>query len=155
MDIIFIIRVVQFMIPSSLSVWLQRYGRAGRAGQLSIVVLLVEPAVYEVKKPPKRPATKHRRVEDSDDEQFEEEDVDELEEDNEAQEEVDALDAQADERDEPPRGLTSTDSVPEYRKKVEVGMRQWIEAPDCRRTVTDAYFDNPRRTQGKSHVYSY
>ena len=42
--------VVQFMVPKSLSVWLQRAGRAGRAhGSQATAYLLVQPSVFQEK----------------------------------------------------------------------------------------------------------
>jgi len=39
--------VVQFMVPDTLSVWMQRAGRAGRSGVPSAAVLLYEPSVIQ------------------------------------------------------------------------------------------------------------
>ncbi len=53
MDIPDIAFSVQFLAPTSLSVWTQRSGRAGRSGTQAYTILLVEPTVFEVKPPPK------------------------------------------------------------------------------------------------------
>jgi len=39
--------MVQYMVPSPLSVWVQRAGRAGRSGSPSCAVLLYEPSVVQ------------------------------------------------------------------------------------------------------------
>ena len=39
--------VVQFMVPDTLSIWIQRAGRAGRSGAPSAAVLLYEPSVIQ------------------------------------------------------------------------------------------------------------
>lgn len=45
-------QVVQFLVPSSLSVWMQRAGRAGRNPNLNArAILLVQPTVFQVVKP--------------------------------------------------------------------------------------------------------
>lgn len=45
-------QVVQFLIPSSLSIWMQRAGRAGRNPNLQArAILLVQPTVFQVVKP--------------------------------------------------------------------------------------------------------
>ncbi|KAI0717718.1 P-loop containing nucleoside triphosphate hydrolase protein [Cerioporus squamosus] len=49
MDIPDIAVSVQFLAASSLSVWTQRAGRAGRSGQHVFAILLVEPGVFELK----------------------------------------------------------------------------------------------------------
>ncbi|PCH45074.1 hypothetical protein WOLCODRAFT_19348 [Wolfiporia cocos MD-104 SS10] len=49
LDIADITRIVQFMVPPSLSVWVQRYGHVVRSGGAGIAVLLVEPSVYKIK----------------------------------------------------------------------------------------------------------
>ncbi|KAH9928419.1 P-loop containing nucleoside triphosphate hydrolase protein [Amylocystis lapponica] len=148
MDILAIIRVVQFMTPSSLSVWLQRYGRAGRAGQLAMVVLLVEPSVYEVKKPPNRLAQKRRRADDSDDEELVEveEDDDEPEEEESAGDDNEQAEQGAVDDKACRLPVDGANPPPAYKKKVEMGLREWIQAPDCRRAVSDTYFNNPPRT---------
>lgn len=53
MDIPDIAFSVQFLAPTSLSVWTQRSGRAGRSGTQAFAILLVEPTVFQVKPPPK------------------------------------------------------------------------------------------------------
>jgi len=50
MDIPDIERVVQFMLPSSLSILIQRFGRAGRSGQPALAILLVEATAFHTKK---------------------------------------------------------------------------------------------------------
>ncbi|KAH9842000.1 P-loop containing nucleoside triphosphate hydrolase protein, partial [Rhodofomes roseus] len=97
LDISNIRRVIQFMVPTSLSQWFQRYGRAGRDGLPAVAILLVEQSVFKKVKP--RGSTK-----DS----------------------VDNNDTKV------------------FQKQVECGLRTWLEAPDCRRTVANAYFNNPR-----------
>ncbi|KAF9231154.1 hypothetical protein BU15DRAFT_56515, partial [Melanogaster broomeanus] len=43
--------VIQFMVPASLSIWMQRAGRAGRSPSLQArAVLLVQPSVFQAKK---------------------------------------------------------------------------------------------------------
>lgn len=120
MDIRHVVRVVQFMVPPSLSVWEQRKGRAGRDGRTALGILLVEPSVFQrVKRPkPKKPPSKRKRESD--------EDIDDTTDDD------------------------SDDSAQLYdhKKKVEEGMRSWIDAPECRRKVNDEYFGNPARIQG-------
>ncbi|KAJ7440733.1 P-loop containing nucleoside triphosphate hydrolase protein [Mycena latifolia] len=47
-DMPYIEQVVQFMVPSSLSVWMQRAGRAGRIFTIfSRAILLVQPSVFQ------------------------------------------------------------------------------------------------------------
>lgn len=55
LDVKRLVRIVEYMVPGSLSEWIQHYGRAGRDGFPAVVVLLVEPSVFErVKKRAKR-----------------------------------------------------------------------------------------------------
>ncbi|KAF4609440.1 hypothetical protein D9613_012919 [Agrocybe pediades] len=99
-DISDIVQVVQFMVPKSMSIWMQRAGRAGRSSALSArAILLVQPTVFqEVKQ-----TTKSRKPT-----------------------------ARANQPDEP-------DSI-YYKKTVEDGLRDWINAKGCRRDVADEYF---------------
>jgi superfamily II DNA/RNA helicase len=50
MDIPNVDCVVQFMVALSLSILIQRFGRAGRSGQPVIAILLTEPSVFQVRK---------------------------------------------------------------------------------------------------------
>jgi superfamily II DNA helicase RecQ len=125
MDIPDVERVVQYMVPSSLSIWIQRAGRAGRSGQPAVSILLVERSVFQKTK---RKAT--IKVEDNGEkDEINDGDVSESEPDSE-----------------------QGDVVHEHKKKLEHGMRNWIEAQSCacRRIVSDKYFQNPVRNARKS-----
>ena len=93
------------MVPSSLSVWVQRAGRAGRSGSPSCAVLLYEPSVVQ------RVNTQG----DSDNED------DELEQE------------------------WSGDNF--KKRNVEDSLRGYVMAEECRRVLTDVYFDNPPRNE--------
>ncbi|KAF9787415.1 P-loop containing nucleoside triphosphate hydrolase protein [Thelephora terrestris] len=103
--------VVQYMVPSSLSVWVQRAGRAGRSGLPSCAVLLYEPSVVQ-------------RVNTQDDE---DDDVEEAEQEW---------------------------SGDDFKKRnVEDSLRAYVMEEECRRALTDKYFDNPPRDKtGTSRV---
>lgn len=129
MDIADIIRVVQFLLPSSLSVWIQRYGRVGRAGQFSIVILLVERSFFQRRKlKDKDSNTQNNRVEEAD------ENIDMLQNDSDSEELVMGA---ADETGMH-ENLSGT-----YVKKAEDGMRDWTETQNCRCKIADKYFNNP------------
>ena len=117
------------MVPSSLSVWTQRAGRAGRDKEPAEAILLVEPSVYQARK--KRGKNDNKKQVDQP-EQEEDEHTDEEDQD------VDP---------EIPTESKKTDRS----KKVEPGMREWIETRpcDCRRQVSDKYFNNPKHTNCK------
>jgi superfamily II DNA helicase RecQ len=89
------------MVPSSLSVWVQRAGRAGRSGSPSCAVLLYEPSVVQ-------------RVDAQDDE---EDDVEDVEQE------------------------WSGDNF--KKRNVEDSLRSYVLEEECRRVLTDQYFDNP------------
>ncbi|KAH9915001.1 P-loop containing nucleoside triphosphate hydrolase protein, partial [Fomitopsis serialis] len=110
LDISDIRRVIQFMVPTSLSQWLQRYGRAGRDGKPAIAILLAEQSVFKKVKPR---TAKRDTAEDADD--------------------------------------TDEDKV--FQKKVEEGLRSWLEASNCRREVADEYFANPPSERRNSLHY--
>jgi superfamily II DNA helicase RecQ len=124
MDIQDVSHVIQFMVPSLLSVWMQHLGHAGRSGEPAIVILLVEPSVYKLKK-----SRGDVGPEDLDDEDKDDEDKDVGDEDSNT-------------------GLVGS-ADPTYQKKVKKGMWKWIEAIKCRHIVADAYFNNPPCTTGK------
>jgi superfamily II DNA helicase RecQ len=116
------------MVPTSLSVWTQRYGRAGRAGQDAEAILLVEPSVYQLKKKKAPEANKENDVEE---EQEEEEDSDD-----------DGLDQ-----------MPASHADPKYKKHVEWGLRNWIEGTDCRNAVSNNYYANPRQESNDQGAY--
>jgi bloom syndrome protein len=122
MDIPHIERVIQFMVPPSLSVWVQRLGRAGRSGHHAIAVLLVESSIFQKVKVGKQAG------EESSDE------------DDESGSVVDS------------DGENNAKGNLEYKKQAEGGMRQWVEALNCRRDVSNTYFNNPQCSRRKCFI---
>lgn len=47
-----------------------------------------------------------------------------------------------------------TTDTPQYRKEIHGGLRQWIEATECRRDVVDVYYDSgvPRSSKFDSSI---
>jgi len=133
MDIPDIEQVVQFMVPSSLSIWTQRFGQAGRSGQPAIAILLAESSAFQTKKKNKTKASKDNAPSQIDIENIKPEPQD------------DELVWSEDELDDP-------DEVGpvEYRKKLKDGMRQWITPLTCHRDISNNYFHNPPSTSGMS-----
>ncbi len=139
LDIPDIDRVVQYMLPKTLNEWVQHYGRAGRGGQPAMGILLVEPSAFKKIKVKKQVSdaskpTNKRKVPDvpveSDSEDPNENDLE--------------CDEMADDGAE----TTNHDSVSQYQKKVEPGLREYLEALECRREIQDKYFRNPTRLRG-------
>jgi superfamily II DNA helicase RecQ len=128
MDIQDIERVVQFMVPESLSIWTQQGGRAGRSSAQSLAILLVELSVFQLKK--KKNTDKEKNAADDEDDEDNEDDEDDNNPDNSGS----------------TQDLYKADL--QYRKKVEGGVRRVIETRDCRRIESDRYFNNPKRTTG-------
>jgi superfamily II DNA helicase RecQ len=119
-DIPDIEQVIQFGVPPSLSVWMQRAGRAGRRADLDARALLfVEKSMFESQK------KKRRKTDTAESLDL---DVDE-----------DELDSDLEEQD------NEFDNEREYKKKVEPALREWIETEGCRRDIADRYFNNPPR----------
>jgi len=120
MDIPDITQVIQFGIPASLTIWIQRAGRAGRATSIMArAILLVEKSMFERQR-------KKKRCKDS------------------------ALIIEEDEKDEEGNGEDGEDSkdgeddeVFEWRKNIEEALRWWIETEECRRIIVDEHFGNP------------
>ncbi|KAJ7229254.1 P-loop containing nucleoside triphosphate hydrolase protein [Mycena rebaudengoi] len=93
-DVPHVEQIVQFMVPNSFSIWMQRAGRAGRNIIITArAILLVQPSVFQEMK---------------------------------LQKEGDDI---------------------TFRKAVDEGLRTWIETQDCRREVSDEYFNSgtPRK----------
>ena len=117
------------MVPNSLSILTQHFGRGGRSGEPTVAILLVEKSVYQrqSKKPsqskegPGEPSRDHGDDNDAENNDDEDDDNDE---------------------DDP-------NVAPSYRKKVDENLRAYICASDCRRTISNDYFQNPSRTARK------
>ncbi|KAF6755179.1 P-loop containing nucleoside triphosphate hydrolase protein [Ephemerocybe angulata] len=118
-------QVIQLAVPSSLSVWIQRAGRAGRSPTIQArTILLVEPSVFQRVKATKPSGEGDEEGQESDGGGDADEDGDE------GDEEV------VDDEDAAPADV-------KYKKKVEPALRDYIETGDCRRDVVDAHFGNP------------
>ena len=126
-DIPDIEQVIQFGVPSSLSIWVQRAGRAGRSASLNARALLfVEKSMFESQKRKRRKAD--TSIPDFEiDEEAPESDLDDHEDDH--------------------------DDEVEYKKKVEPALREWIETQGCRRDVADKYFNNPPNRRRKFYLF--
>jgi superfamily II DNA helicase RecQ len=121
-DIPDIEQVIQFGVPSSLSVWIQRAGRAGRSPVINArAILLVEKSMFQWRKKRRM----RRRVGDGSEESGSEVDEQESEDDEEEDE------------------IGADSNKMEYGKKVELELRRWIECENCRRDIADKYFNNP------------
>jgi bloom syndrome protein len=104
-------------VPSSLSIWIQRAGRAGRSPQINArAILMVEKSMFRWQK-------KKRKNNDNDN-----------------SDESGASDDD-DETDSEEVGRDS--ETMEWGKKVEPDLRKWIETKECRREIADKYFNNP------------
>lgn len=165
LDIHKLVRIVQYMVPGSLSEWIQHYGRAGRDGTPAVVILLVEPSVFErVKKRSKRKtkATRSNAAGKRGKEKLPSQEdpayaarkrtaltlssEDEGNIDHEDDRQTNSAGPSSDEG-----GLhedAHDDDGTHYKKILEQGMRDWIEGKKCRRAVSDAYFNNPPRQKG-------
>ena len=129
-------QVIQFGVPTSLSVWIQRAGRAGRSANVHArAIILVERSMFEKQK--KRTAKGTSASLDEIDDNLNNSDNDETEDE----------DNVAGVADLPGVGLVER----EWKKKVEDALRLWIETTKCRRDVTDTYFNNPLR-RSKLHM---
>jgi hypothetical protein len=57
--------------------------------------------------------------------------------------------------DHPTNGWEVFDEDAVYQKKhVDPEMRQWVLTNDCRRIISDVYFDNPAHNQSIHNVFS-
>jgi bloom syndrome protein len=127
-------QVIQFGAPSSLSVWVQRAGRAGRsAGVNARAILLVERSMFEKKKVGRRRKGPKRSAPD-------------LTLNSEDEDKSSCLSSSSSEQEDEEETVPVAEEDEEthtWKKKVEEALRRWIEATGCRREVFDDYFDNP------------
>ena len=133
MDIPDIVQVIQFDIPGSLTVWIQRAGRAGRASSImGRAILLVEKSMFERQR-------KKKRHKDS----------------NLAPEEEGGQNEGGDGEDGEAGEDKGDDEEFEWRKKVEEALRRWIETEECRRIIVDEHFGNPPRQREYFSLFLY
>ncbi|EMD39694.1 hypothetical protein CERSUDRAFT_121909 [Gelatoporia subvermispora B] len=126
LDVGDVVRVIQFRIPQSLSVLYQLYGRGGRSGLPTVVVLLAEVSALQRIG---RGFAQLPNVENGED------DSDEFED----EQDEDLVGAKLDNQ----HLAFFTQPRRKYRKPVEDGLRSWIETTGCRREVANKYFENP------------
>jgi hypothetical protein len=121
------VQVIQFGVPLSLSVWIQRAGRAGRSPDINArAILLAEKSMFQWRKKRCRKIL----VDDGDSE---------------------SDDSQSDEDDSGVEVGRDSDKM-EWGKKVEPELRRWIETEHCRRDVADEYFNNPPLRKGENSM---
>ncbi|KAJ7718342.1 P-loop containing nucleoside triphosphate hydrolase protein [Mycena metata] len=137
--------IIQFGVPSSLSVWTQRAGRAGRSPELQArAILLVECSMFQRRKKRKRGATKGKaqsnpEPESSDSDSGSDSDQDERPIPN---AHTDAATAH-----DPAQQLTPEPAdEQEWAKKVDPVLREYISTVNCRRDASDLHFNNPPRS---------
>lgn len=139
MDIRDVVRIYHYKTPPSLSTFKQRYGRVGRDGRPALVILFVEPSIFQMQKK-RKPNSRLRKFE-------------RLEPDT-----VRAAIAQAaaqddaqesDHDDDNIQPVLQEDGEMTYRKTVEGGMRDWIQTVECRRNIEREYFANPPNESGR------
>ncbi|KAJ7149091.1 P-loop containing nucleoside triphosphate hydrolase protein [Mycena filopes] len=136
--------IIQFGVPSSLPVWIQRAGRAGRSPELQArAILLVERSMFQRRKKRKRgagkaPAKPSREPDSSDSDSGSDSDADDRHVPN-VQEHADAASSPHEAVAEPADGK-------EWGKQVDPVLREYISTVDCRRDASDRYFDNPPRS---------
>ncbi|KAI0074985.1 P-loop containing nucleoside triphosphate hydrolase protein [Panus rudis PR-1116 ss-1] len=128
MDISDIVRVIQYGVPDSITTWAQRYGRAGRNGQLAVVILLVEPSVFQRVKArgEKQPETSSEDEDNTD-----------------GQQPSDPDKSTSDEDSVGDTGADGDSTKIKYKKNVDFSLREYLETKQCRRKVSNSYFDNP------------
>ncbi|KAJ7114322.1 P-loop containing nucleoside triphosphate hydrolase protein [Mycena epipterygia] len=129
--------IIQFGVPSSLSVWTQRAGRAGRSPELHArAILLVEKSMFQRRKKRKRGAGKEKPVapepESSDSDSGSDSGAEDSPESNAPRGRGKAMTA------DPDDGL-------EWGKNVDPILREYISTAECRRDMSDLHFKNPPR----------
>ena len=152
-DVHDVVRIFHFGVAPSLSAYKQRCRHAGRDGSPALVVLLVQPSVDRVKN--KKRLARYTRAR----QRYEEDpdvDADEVAENSDSDSDTCATETTSDEdtdegtdRDEDEedpdelQAMRGEHGACQYRKKIEGGMRDWVEALQCRRAVEREYFSDP------------
>ena len=137
------------MVPKSLSTWMQRSGCAGRSGSSALAVLLVEPYVFQLQKTKEQKGNEKGRVLDKSCPVKREEIEGGLDSEDEGHDHDDPMQ----DEDSLCKGAGQLHDVDfRYKKKVEGGLRSWIDPQlhRCRREVSNVYFGNPPSPTGAS-----
>jgi hypothetical protein len=135
------------MAPRSLSIWMQRLGQAGRSGSSAISVLLVEPHVFQLKKPKEQNTNKTKLAHNKSVPITQEGVSDEVDSEYEGFHHNDPMQ----DEDSLNKGTTQLHNVDfRYKKELEGGLRNWIDPQycNCRREVSNVYFGNPPSQTG-------
>jgi bloom syndrome protein len=120
------------MVPPSLSVLTQHFGRGGRSGEPTTAILLVETSVYKLQT---GKASQSKEGELGRD--FDEDDADNNDDEDNEDDEGNSNDNE------------KLEVGPSYRKKLDENLRAYINASGCRRDISNDYFQNPPRTARK------
>ncbi|KAF8207647.1 P-loop containing nucleoside triphosphate hydrolase protein [Mycena galopus ATCC 62051] len=116
--------IIQFGVPSSLAVWTQRAGRAGRSlGIQARAILLVEKSMFKRRKKRKPGGDRPAPAPDPDS--------------SESDSDSDA--------ENPTASARPVDDGMEWGKNVDPVLRQYISTKLCRRDMSDRHFNNPPR----------
>lgn len=116
------------MLPPDLNTWDRHKSYAGRAGQPARAFLSVEASAFQKVKP------KRKQVKNEGDK------------DNGAGKKKD----EEDEHEDDP-----FEKEPfQYRKKVDVSLREYIDTTGCRHDISDAYISNPTPRPGAQKLHS-
>ncbi|KAF7355950.1 Bloom syndrome [Mycena venus] len=120
--------IIQFGVPSSLAVWIQRAGRAGRSYHIRArAILLVEKSMFQRRKRRKKGGGKEKSA------PF-------LDPDSDSDGSSDSDGGEAAHAEPVVDGM-------EWGKNVDPVMREYISTTLCRRDMTDRYFNNPLRRE--------
>ncbi|KAJ7092198.1 P-loop containing nucleoside triphosphate hydrolase protein [Mycena epipterygia] len=125
--------VIQSGFPKSLSVWIQRAGRAGRSPDLQAhAILLVEESAFQrwKKRRQKKPTLTNAS-------------------DSESSDSSPNSDSESGANGAVPVAVafSDVDDGKEWGKKVEDALRKYTSTRSCRRDVADEYFNNPARSR--------
>ncbi|KAJ7572842.1 P-loop containing nucleoside triphosphate hydrolase protein [Mycena floridula] len=165
--------VIHFGVPDSLTVFLQRMGRAGHLSTLQArVILLVEESMFKRrKKKKKKKGPKKLGTADSDEdepavvhaneralvgngrdveEELQDDDI-AVRSDSEDSEDSDEEDAVSKAKEAVQEDLMNDDKY-EWGKRVEPVLRLWITTAECPRDISDAHYGNPPRSSEYSSL---
>ncbi|KAF8816985.1 P-loop containing nucleoside triphosphate hydrolase protein [Phlegmacium glaucopus] len=152
-DIPDIEQVIQFGVPLSLTIWMQRAGRAGRSQEVNArAILLFEKSIFQRQKKKCHKGKTDVADPTPEDDQDDGLSVNEGNDDDEGNTDEEDKDPSVEDQEVERDGPKDDDSHYEWRKKVEHSLQRWIETEACRRDVADEYFSNPPGRKVPTHV---